>query len=947
VYTEINVGDKHKSQTIAINIVLALAEVAGFVAIILAATLMAQRSGLELFAFTFRPEAIVIALCLALLLGLLVPLSQPKNRSHITLWTVMFILGCAGSMVTFLLGTLSTTPAMHTFWGLTSFGFAMYIGVAYLFFVLAYLKKEELLYNPFTLIALIVPPLYLYRILQPNFSDRPGFSYTGGSGYEQAVAGSVDYGLWLAWIYFIVIIGFGLMVWYFFTLKPGTRIHKQTRLFVLSGLAPTVASMAGAFIPGLQHSSAVTSSLGLAVQALIMAYAILRYKIFNVNPATVSDVILSTMHEGVITVNARQGIERTNEAALNLLRITNKIEEDQPVQSLFDTAAAGKLGKLLQSPDDNSFELAVGRGQAKAILSVVATRIDNSDHSVAGYVLVLRDITKEQAAKAEIERQVTERTNQLHEEQAKLNASIESLSIGFIMIDSQNQVIMHNQATNTILNANPRQWTLDLLAQNLSNDTGDAQMDPVKYCNELRKSGDKHRVERAVTPDNRIVRLYLAPVSYHPGSTGIVVLLEDITEEEVLARSKDEFFSIASHELRTPLTAIRGNASMMMQFYEEKLKDPMLHDMVYDIHESSTRLIDIVNDFLDVSRLEQGKASFNLAEVPLDEVIESVIYEMRAVLNEKHLSLKFNRKTLGEIPKVWADKNRLKQIIYNLVGNAAKFTEQGGITVEANPDGEVIKVTVTDTGRGISAEGQRLLFHKFQQAGESLLTRDTTRGTGLGLYISKMLIEGMGGRVALESSTEGKGSTFSFTIPIVGSKAAQATADTSKATVNTQTGLSADPVELGAQLLTKPATDPNQKLVGGKLLVVEDDPYVLRLYERIFANTPIELMTAKNGQEGLDKAHSFHPDLIMLDVMMPVMNGIDVLTKLKADAATKDIAVFMLSNLGEESTIQQAMGLGALSYLIKSDYTPEQIRDKVTEKLKSQPAAPTKTVGKK
>jgi signal transduction histidine kinase len=116
---------------------------------------------------------------------------------------------------------------------------------------------------------------------------------------------------------------------------------------------------------------------------------------------------------------------------------------------------------------------------------------------------------------------------------------------------------------------------------------------------------------------------------------------------------------------------------------------------------------------------------------------------------------------------VYADKNRVKQVIYNLAGNALKFTERGGITVGAEVLGNKVHVTVIDTGRGISDKNQNLLFHKFQQAGNSLYTRDTTRGTGLGLYISKLLVENMGGTLALEHSEEGKGTTFGFTIPIV------------------------------------------------------------------------------------------------------------------------------------------------------------------------------------
>ncbi len=244
-----------------------------------------------------------------------------------------------------------------------------------------------------------------------------------------------------------------------------------------------------------------------------------------------------------------------------------------------------------------------------------------------------------------------------------------------------------------------------------------------------------------------------------------MLLLEDVTEERIIQRSRDEFFSIASHELRTPLTAIRGNTALIQQYYAEALKDKNLRDMVSDIHESSVRLIEIVNDFLDASRLEQDKMKLTPTAFAIEPLIETVVYEMAGVSRDKGVTLKFDH-NLASLPRVYADSNRVKQVIYNLIGNAMKFTEAGSVTIGAEIHGHSLKVLVSDTGLGISTEGQQLLFHKFQQTGSSLITRDTTRGTGLGLYISKLLIEHMDGKIKLEHSELGKGTTFSFTLPL-------------------------------------------------------------------------------------------------------------------------------------------------------------------------------------
>ena len=363
----------------------------------------------------------------------------------------------------------------------------------------------------------------------------------------------------------------------------------------------------------------------------------------------------------------------------------------------------------------------------------------------------------------------------LREEHIKLEASINSLNIGFMMIDLTSKVIINPEAHNilhytTAGKIDPYSAQESLSLEDIEAKLGFAIGLKATMAEALQA---RQPIERkAVDFNSRVLRIFIAPILSNTGdptsTLGTVVLMEDITETKIQERSKDEFFSIASHELRTPLTSIKGNSSMILNYYKDLLKDQNLKEIVEDMHTSSIRLIEIVNDFLDVSRLEQGKMSYSYVPISVEKVIESVAYEMRAVLDEKKLYLKIDNLTLDALEPVWADENRLKQVIYNLVGNAAKFTEEGGITVSAMPhaDEGFVKVLVTDTGRGMTPESQQLLFHKFQQASSSLLTRDTTRGTGLGLYISKMIVESMGGEITLEDSVSEKGSSFSFTLPI-------------------------------------------------------------------------------------------------------------------------------------------------------------------------------------
>lgn len=409
-------------------------------------------------------------------------------------------------------------------------------------------------------------------------------------------------------------------------------------------------------------------------------------------------------------------------------------------------------------------------------VAALAGAINQMLERIVGSTNEVSDLNTElQQEKADEERLVEERTKQLNFEKARLHASVSNLSLGFILTDTQNNILLINDRAKAILAKNAlagastepskpqeeRTWTIGEINERF----GD-HFDIQQLLDESVKKAQVVDVNEAIG-SGRILRVLVNPIleGEQKSLIGCVILLEDITEQQILDRSKDEFLSIASHELRTPLTAIRGNTAMIKQFYEAQVNDATFNEMVEDIHSSSVRLISIVNDFLDASRLEQGKIKFDLQPFDLMEVLENVAYETGAMAKEKGNQIVID-KTLRSLPEVVADKDRVKQVIYNLVGNAMKFTEKGSITIAAAQVGSMVKVFVSDTGPGIPEESQKLLFRKFQQAANNMFTRDTSRGTGLGLYISKLLVESMGGEISLDHSEPGKGTTFAFTLPL-------------------------------------------------------------------------------------------------------------------------------------------------------------------------------------
>ncbi|HSX29312.1 MAG TPA: ATP-binding protein [Candidatus Saccharimonadales bacterium] len=364
-------------------------------------------------------------------------------------------------------------------------------------------------------------------------------------------------------------------------------------------------------------------------------------------------------------------------------------------------------------------------------------------------------------------------TQEAEDERSILQAILDNLPVGVFVAKAPNgEPVMINQVGVQLLGPGLKPGIQDAAAEvyQIVREDGSAYSDaelPMRISLKTGKPATKDDL-LARRKDGGIwaLRAISAPIKDSSGTVESVVgVFEDITKERVMERSKEEFFSIASHELRTPLTAVRGNTSMIKDYLWSELKNQGLKDMIDDIHDSAVRLIEIVNDFLDTSRLEQGRMKFMFVPVDMVEVAKSVIKEYQVSGSRQKILLEV-QEPHSALPMVFADYNRTKQVLINLVGNALKFTDSGTITIYFMAEGTTVRTFVKDTGHGMTPEAQKRLFKKFEQSGNTVLTRDSVRGTGLGLYISKLLTENMHGHIQLESSQTGVGTTFSFMLPI-------------------------------------------------------------------------------------------------------------------------------------------------------------------------------------
>ncbi len=264
-----------------------------------------------------------------------------------------------------------------------------------------------------------------------------------------------------------------------------------------------------------------------------------------------------------------------------------------------------------------------------------------------------------------------------------------------------------------------------------------------------------------VLKDKRSIPVFgvVTPIILHGKLIGAVVVFRDISKEKEVDRLKDEFISIASHELRTPLTAIDGLMSMILDREFGPVPDKFIQPL-NDVASSSQRLIHLVNDLLSVSRMQAGNLKYQIADFPIDERLASLGNLLKPIAEEKKIVLKVQSDS-GKV--VHADKERVDQVLNNLVGNALKFTSKGSVEVSVTVQGKMFKIRIADSGVGIEEKDQQKLYRKFQQLDSGV---DRSQGTGLGLYISREMARAMGGDVYLESSIKGKGSIFVFSLPL-------------------------------------------------------------------------------------------------------------------------------------------------------------------------------------
>jgi PAS domain S-box-containing protein len=475
---------------------------------------------------------------------------------------------------------------------------------------------------------------------------------------------------------------------------------------------------------------------------------------------------------------------------------------------------------------------------------------------------------------------------------------VDNSPTAIITIDMQNRVVSWNPAAEKLFGYSSVEAKGQLIDHLIAYDQG-VQAEAINYSQQAVQGGRIHAITRRNRKDGSLVDIELlaVPVTVDNRQVGSLVIYHDVSElqrarqsAESANQAKSTFLANMSHELRTPLNAIIGYSEMLI----EEAADLGASDLTGDldkIHVAAKHLLTVINDILDLSKIEAGKIELYLENFDIPTMIQDVAATAQPLIQKKNNTLHIN--CPPDLGSMYADMTRVRQCLFNLLSNAAKFTEAGQIDLDvqihpSQPETAqlIVIFQVRDSGIGMHPYEIEKLFQPFIQADSS-----TTRkfgGTGLGLTITRHFCRLMGGDITVTSQPE-QGSTFTISLPV-------------------QVGSKPIPEVIADHLPQIVETD------GCAVLVIDDDPVVRDLLQRFLSKEGFQVICAASGSEGLQLVKNIKPDVITLDVLMPGMDGWTVLSALKANPQTADIPVIMLTMVDEKNL---GYALGVSEYLTK------------------------------
>ncbi|MFN2269709.1 MAG: response regulator [Anaerolineae bacterium] len=545
-------------------------------------------------------------------------------------------------------------------------------------------------------------------------------------------------------------------------------------------------------------------------------------------------------------------------------------DEDVTAMMVGPLIANGQFRGLMVLASSKEGAYDVGREQLfRNFLSQVATAIGNAE--------VYRLISQQAQELGQMFRQQQEQATERE-------AILTSIADGVVVNDVEGNIILVNPAASRILGISEKELLsqgFDDLFATFGTQGEEEAVAAMETLLNTSVPGAAKSYKINLEADGRVIHALLSPVlSLRGDFMGVVTIFRDVTKEVEADRAKSEFVSTVSHELRTPMTAIKGYTDLLHAGAAGPINDEQKRFLT-TIKSNTDRLTALINDLLDISRMETGRIRFEPRPLQIGEVVADVVNVLAGPAEDKHLRL--NYEVAAGLPDVMGDRDRLNQVLTNLIGNAIRYTPDGGeIDVKIYLVERAVRIDVRDTGIGIAPEDMAHLFERFYRADHPLVQE--TRGTGLGLSIVKMFVEMHGGRIWVESEPD-QGSTFTFILPIP-----VPAAEARRPAVS----------HLTAQVRT--------------ILIVDDDRDAADVTKRRLEGSGYRVVVMGRGRAASEWIEENRPDLILLDLILPDVGGLDVLRSLKKGETTADIPIVVQSIVPDDGT---AWDLGAVGYLTK------------------------------
>ena len=542
--------------------------------------------------------------------------------------------------------------------------------------------------------------------------------------------------------------------------------------------------------------------------------------------------------------------------------------------------------------------------KAKEQLEEANKRLQNKRRSLEEQNMVIEKLNTE-----------LEKENRRNQQQKEtLQAIIDSIGAGIVMVDLEGKIAFINEAWrdlfgyldfNNYYNSKDNfyidddtDFSTELFIREMLTGMEDKDEIFYKLVGLIHDRESKYSVDmEQLRPVKRFINLYSNPCMSRAGRDfGRVFIARDISHQKEVDRLKLELVSTVSHELRTPMSSILGFSELILT---RKLSKDRYKEYVGIINSEARRLTNLINNFLDIQRMESGQQIFNKQFNFMSQIIEEAIRLFEGT-EDNHTIIFNNGKE--DMPQIYCDRDKMLQVLSNLLSNAIKYSPGGGeITVGLTAEDGYAKVSVTDQGLGIPGYTKDKIFTKFYRIDND--KRKDIGGTGLGLAICKEIIKAHGGEVGIDS-IYGQGSTFYFHIPL----------------------LDSIPDSMGAmEEVCSSGTENN-----GQLLIVEDDITMVKLIKEILKNECIEMHSVGSGEEAIKLATEHNYRLFILDIVLKGrLNGWDVVKKLKSDPSTADIPI-IISSIYENKNDPSCTGI--LDYLVKP-FEPGQLTKVVRKAL--------------